>query len=128
IDQMGDFIDDHRRRRIVAPFGGAAVTAPIDRESVAAAVLPSLRGALSSDVRVVAHFERSDDALVFANSAWAEDLCSLGTSCPDHFLRTRISPMFVPWDPSRHTVADLERRIAERLASYRDAYAAYYKA
>ena len=128
IDQMGEFVDDHERRCRVARFGGAAVTASIDRESTAAAILPYLRGLLSSKTRVVAHFERSDDALGFANSAWAEELCRLGTSCPDHFLRTRISPMFVPWDPSRDGIADLQQRVADRLASYREQYVAYYAA
>jgi len=127
IDLMGAFVDDHTSRRGRA-FGGARVTATVDRESVAAAILPSLRGALSSDRRVVGHFEQSDEALTFANSAWAEELCRLGTSCPDHFLRTRISPLFVPWDPSRDTAADLQGRIAERLAAYREAYAEYYRA
>jgi rhamnose utilization protein RhaD (predicted bifunctional aldolase and dehydrogenase)/NAD(P)-dependent dehydrogenase (short-subunit alcohol dehydrogenase family) len=127
IDQMGEFVDDHARVRGLR-FGGATATATVDRESTVAAILPHLRGSLSSERRVVAHVERSDEALEFANSAWAEELCRLGTSCPDHFLRTRISPMFVPWDADRDGIAALEPRIGERLASYRKAYAAYYTA
>src|SRR5262249_23436692 len=72
-------------------------------------------------------FDRSEDALTFANSAWAKDLCGLGTSCPDHFLRTRICPMFVAWSPAE-SVAVLQERIAERLVTYRQEYVAYYKA
>jgi rhamnose utilization protein RhaD (predicted bifunctional aldolase and dehydrogenase)/NAD(P)-dependent dehydrogenase (short-subunit alcohol dehydrogenase family) len=142
IDQMGEFVDDHIRRGI-ARFGGATVTATVDRESTAAAILPSLRGLLSTTglsteargatarakvERVIAHFERSEESLAFANSAWAEQLCALGTSCPDHFLRTRISPMFVPWDPAHEGVPDLQRRIGEQLEKYRGAYVAYYNA
>jgi rhamnose utilization protein RhaD (predicted bifunctional aldolase and dehydrogenase)/NAD(P)-dependent dehydrogenase (short-subunit alcohol dehydrogenase family) len=127
IDQMGEFIDDHARRQRTR-FGGAAVTHTVDREATAAIVLPHLRGAVSSDRRVIAHVERSDEALEFANSAWAADLCALGTSCPDHFLRTRISPMFVPWNPKSETADDLLRRIDERLTVYREQYAAYYAA
>ena len=125
IDQMGEFVDDHARVRGLR-FGGATATATVDRESTVAAILPRLRGSLSSERRVIAHFERSDEALEFANSAWADELCRLGTSCPDHFLRTRISPMFVPWDADRDGIAGLEPRIGQRLASYREAYAAYY--
>src|SRR5205085_6738507 len=121
------FIDDHARRQR-SRFGGAAVTQTVDRDATAAAILPHLRGAVSSDRRVIAHVERSDEALEFANSEWAADLCALGTSCPDHFLRTRISPMFVPWNPKAETVDDLTRRIDERLAVYRAQYAAYYAA
>ena len=128
IDQMGEFIADHRRRRSEASFGGAVVTATVEQAAVATAVLPYLRGALSSERRLIAHFDHSGDALEFANSAWAEQLCSLGTSCPDHFLRTRISPMFVPWNPANNTIDDLRACIAERLVTYRDGYAAYYRA
>jgi rhamnose utilization protein RhaD (predicted bifunctional aldolase and dehydrogenase) len=128
IDQMGEFVDDHSRNHGRPRFGGPAVTDTVDRDSTAAALLPHLRGSLSSERRVIAHFERSEEALVFANSVWAGELCRAGTSCPDHFLRTRISPMFVPWDPAREGVSDLRQRIAERLVSYRDAYRAYYAA
>src|SRR5437868_117102 len=91
IDQMGEFIGDHARRQRTR-FGGAVMTGDVDRDATAAAILPHLRGALSSERRVVAHLERSNEALEFANSAWAADLCAQGTSCPDHFLRTRICP------------------------------------
>ena len=62
----------------------------VDRDAAAAAILPYLRGVVSSNRRTIAHWDSSDDALAFANSKWAEELCALGTSCPDHFLRTRI--------------------------------------
>ena len=52
----------------------------------------------------------------------------LGTSCPDHFLRTRISPMFVPWDPAARDMATLRAAIDERIAKYREDYAKYYNA
>src|SRR5262245_7685782 len=128
IDQLGEFVDDHARRRSVARFGGVAVMAAVDRQAIAATILPGLRGAVSADRRVVGHFEPSDEALEFANALWAPNLCDLGTSCPDHFLRTRISPMFVPWDPAREDVAALQRTIADRLVAYRQAYVAYYDA
>ncbi|HEX6463486.1 MAG TPA: bifunctional rhamnulose-1-phosphate aldolase/short-chain dehydrogenase [Vicinamibacterales bacterium] len=128
IDQMGEFIDAHQRRSRRPPFGGAAVTTTVaDRMSAVADVFPHLRGAVSSNRRVIGHYNGSDEALTFANAAWAQELCALGTSCPDHFLRTRISPMFVPWDPGREHVAVLPPRIDKRIVEYRDAYVAYYK-
>ena len=75
------------------------------------AILPFLRGVVSSSRRVVGHVNTSDEALAFANSTWADDLCQMGTSCPDHFLRTRISPMFVAWDPERENLDTLKTRI-----------------
>jgi rhamnose utilization protein RhaD (predicted bifunctional aldolase and dehydrogenase)/NAD(P)-dependent dehydrogenase (short-subunit alcohol dehydrogenase family) len=127
IDQMGEFVQDHATRAGTAPFGGAAVAARPGRADLVPAILPFLRGAVSSNRRVVAHFEGGDDALTFANSRWAESLCELGTSCPDHFLRTRISPLYVPWS-SDDGLPELKTRIRERLVKYRDDYAAYYKA
>jgi rhamnose utilization protein RhaD (predicted bifunctional aldolase and dehydrogenase)/NAD(P)-dependent dehydrogenase (short-subunit alcohol dehydrogenase family) len=127
INQMGAFIDEHARRAGRPAFGGAAVTAVVDRESTAARLLPLLRGLVSSNRRTIAHWDQSEDALAFANSAWAGEMCSLGTSCPDHFLRTRISPLFVTFDPSTEDLNELERRLAECAAQYRRDYTAYYQ-
>ncbi|MGH9387047.1 MAG: bifunctional rhamnulose-1-phosphate aldolase/short-chain dehydrogenase [Vicinamibacterales bacterium] len=127
IDQMGEFIDRRRRTRNTPSFGGVAASAHVDRHTAVADVLPFLRGIVSSNRRVVAHWDASDDALAFANSEWAEHLSALGTSCPDHFLRTRICPMFVPWNAGTESIAALQMRITERAASYRDNYAAYYR-
>jgi rhamnose utilization protein RhaD (predicted bifunctional aldolase and dehydrogenase)/NAD(P)-dependent dehydrogenase (short-subunit alcohol dehydrogenase family) len=126
IDQMGEFLDQHAKRANRPVFGGAAVVADVDREATAAAILPYLRGVVSSNRRVVGHWDSSEDALTFANSAWAEELGQLGTSCPDHFLRTRICPMFVPWQPKTEGLSELRERIRARASTYRDEYAAYY--
>ncbi len=129
IDQMGQFIEEHVRRANRPLFGGPAVSGVVaDRDAAVADVFPYLRGAVSSNRRVIGHYDGSDDALAFANSASAEALCALGTSCPDHFLRTRISPMFVPWDPAKEDTGAVRGRIAERIGKYREDYAAYYKA
>lgn len=127
IDQMGQFVADHRRRAGAPLFGGARVDARAGRE-MAVAVLPVLRGLVSTNRRTIAHWDQSDDAVTFASSSWAEDLCRLGTSCPDHFLRTRICPMFVPWNPATDDLAALRARIDERVTRYRADYASYYQA
>jgi rhamnose utilization protein RhaD (predicted bifunctional aldolase and dehydrogenase)/NAD(P)-dependent dehydrogenase (short-subunit alcohol dehydrogenase family) len=129
IDQMGEFVQEHRTRSGKPLFGGAAITASVpDRDAAVIDLFPSLRGAVSSNRRVVGHFDGSDDALAFANSQWAADLCEMGTSCPDHFLRTRISPMFVPWNPAEENLTVVKARVGERIAKYRDAYGEYYRA
>jgi rhamnose utilization protein RhaD (predicted bifunctional aldolase and dehydrogenase)/NAD(P)-dependent dehydrogenase (short-subunit alcohol dehydrogenase family) len=129
IDQMGEFIDQHERRANRPRFGGPAMTHTVaDRESTIAAIFPYLRGAVSSNRRVIGHFDASEEAIGFANSKWAEELCELGTSCPDHFLRTRISPMFVAWNPAKEDLARLRERIDDRIVRYREDYAKYYQA
>jgi rhamnose utilization protein RhaD (predicted bifunctional aldolase and dehydrogenase)/NAD(P)-dependent dehydrogenase (short-subunit alcohol dehydrogenase family) len=129
IDQMGEFIQAHERKANRPRFGGPKITAAVaDVESAIVGLFPHLRGAVSSNRRVIGHTDASAEAIEFANSAWAEELCGLGTSCPDHFLRTRISPMFVPWDPAKDDLPALRARIDERIVKYREDYAAYYKA
>ncbi len=128
IDQMGEFVQEHQLRAGGAPFGGPAAIEAGDRESIVTSLLPFLRGSVSSNRRVIAHYDSSPDALSFANSAWAEKLCEMGTSCPDHFLRTRISPLFVPWNPVTEALEQLKGRIAERLIAYRESYRGYYTA
>jgi rhamnose utilization protein RhaD (predicted bifunctional aldolase and dehydrogenase)/NAD(P)-dependent dehydrogenase (short-subunit alcohol dehydrogenase family) len=129
IDQMGEFVQEHAKEAGRAQFGGVTTTAATaaDRESIVGALLPYLRGAVSSNRRVIAHYDSSEDALGFASSAWAEQLCQMGTSCPDHFLRTRISPLFVQWRPEQGLEA-LKQQIAERLTTYREDYKDYYQA
>ena len=127
IDQMGEFIRKHQEKKSVA-FGGLAHLSRPDRRKIAAEILPALRGALSTNRRVVAHYSEDADALAFANSKWSRELAKLGTSCPDHFLRTRICPMFLDWDAERGDLAELRRSLDQEVARYRVEYQKYYDA
>jgi rhamnose utilization protein RhaD (predicted bifunctional aldolase and dehydrogenase)/NAD(P)-dependent dehydrogenase (short-subunit alcohol dehydrogenase family) len=127
IDQMGRFIAAHESKKGVA-FGGIDIKPAPDREALATAILPALRGVASSNRRQIAHYADHEDALSFAGSKWAKELCGLGTSCPDHFLRTRISPMFVEWNPATESIDLLKKRVAEEAITYRKSYAEYYNA
>ena len=127
IDQMGDFILKHRSKTGV-PFGGVEHGPAQNRQSVAVQILPALRGVVSSNRRVIAHYADDEDALDFAGSKWAKELSSLGTSCPDHFLRTRVCPLFLPWDSAKEDVVVLKDRIQTEVVRYRAAYKKYYDA
>ncbi len=127
IDQMGEFILKHQSRKM-SLFGGAEHDPARDRKKLAVQILPALRGVVSSNRRVVAHFSDDEDALTFAGSKWARELGSLGTSCPDHFLRTRVCPLFLPWDPATEDVSVLKARIQSEAIEYRAAYRKYYDA
>ena len=126
IDEMGEFISEHQKRKGFL-FGGAAVSGSVNRDELAVAILPALRGSVSSNRRVIAHFADHEDGLAFANSKWARELSALGTSCPDHFLRTRVCPMFIPWDPAIEDASALKLRIQEQVIQYRTDYKKYYK-
>jgi rhamnose utilization protein RhaD (predicted bifunctional aldolase and dehydrogenase)/NAD(P)-dependent dehydrogenase (short-subunit alcohol dehydrogenase family) len=125
IDQMGEFIFGHQTRKDTI-FGGLKQSALPNRKQIAIEILPALRGLVSSSRRVIAHYADDEDALTFAGSKWSRELSTLGTSCPDHFLRTRVSPMCVEWDPVTEGVQVLKTRIVEQSIQYRADYKKYY--
>ena len=111
------------------PFGAAVAKYkaldPVARKARAAELAPHLRGVASRDVRMVGHFTDADVVLDFTESAELFRLASLGTSCPDHFLRTKISPMVLDTAPDA-PLEEVLARVAELHEKYRDVYAAYY--
>ena len=127
IDQMGEFILKHQQKKGLL-FGGVEHRPVQDRRNIATQILPALRGAVSSNRRVIAHYTDDEDALTFAGSKWVKELSSLGTSCPDHFLRTRVCPLFLPWNPPKEDVSRLKGRIPAEVVEYRAAYKKYYEA
>jgi rhamnose utilization protein RhaD (predicted bifunctional aldolase and dehydrogenase)/NAD(P)-dependent dehydrogenase (short-subunit alcohol dehydrogenase family) len=125
IDEMGEFIQQHKKRKETV-FGGLEVQALSERREIAAKILPALRGAVSSNQRLIAHYTDDPDALTFAGSKWARELSTLGTSCPDHFLRTRVCPMVLPWDPTKGDANSLKSLIHQTISRYRTDYKKYY--
>ncbi len=112
-----------------APFGAAveerrALTA-VERRTKAAALAPHLRALASRDRRMVGHFIDTDGVLEFLASEKLFALAELGTSCPDHFLRTKIKPLVLDV-PAAAPVDDCIARLAELHERYRTDYAAYY--
>ncbi len=111
-------------------FGGAQYKslAESKRHSTFAAILPWLRGQISKHKRFVATIQDDDAILRFVNSKDAHRLAELGTSCPDHFLRTKIKPMYVAWDAQSEDSAALRKKLSAALEKYRADYCAYYNA
>ena len=109
-------------------FGGQTrpTLEPAERRAIAARLMPVIRGLISRDRHKVGNFDDQPAVLDFVGSAMLETLAPLGTSCPDHFLRTKIRPLVVDFDPAN---PDLDAAIAgleQAVADYRDDYAAYY--
>ena len=110
-------------------FGGQvheSLDAPA-RRHVAARLMPAIRGFVSGNQHMVGHFEDTETVLEFVNSANMEPLAALGTSCPDHFLRTKIRPLVVNFDPARNNLDDVLDGLPEQIAAYREDYKAYYE-
>jgi rhamnose utilization protein RhaD (predicted bifunctional aldolase and dehydrogenase)/NAD(P)-dependent dehydrogenase (short-subunit alcohol dehydrogenase family) len=124
IDSIGQFIARHGQGKV--RFGGEAVPAREDRRQLAVRIAPFLRGRISAQQRWIAGFSDAPDVLEFVNSAHARELAFLGTSCPDHFIRTKIRPLFVPW-AAHEDLDGLRRQIEYSLAEYRKQYRAYYR-
>ena len=121
IDQLGQFIAKHGQRKGHARFGGEVVKSRANRRELAIEILPFLRGRVSAQRRWIANFSDDEDVLRFVNSTHAKDLAFLGTSCPDHFIRTKIRPLFVPWGGDED-VAALKKDIESTLTEYREHY------
>ncbi|AFL48874.1 rhamnulose-1-phosphate aldolase/alcohol dehydrogenase [Sinorhizobium fredii] len=110
-------------------FGGEArpVLAAGEREAIAKRLMPVIRGLISAEEKKVGHFDDSKAVLDFVTSTSLEPLAALGTSCPDHFLRTKIRPLVVDFDPTQPDVEKTLAGLPEAIAAYRADYARYYE-
>ncbi len=127
VDRAAAYIAAHDRGE--ATFGGRrhASLAADDRRRCLVEILPWLRGQLSAARRVVATVQDDAHVLRFTDSVDGPRLAALGTSCPDHFLRTKIKPLFVDWDPHGKNLEALRAALVAGLAQYRKDYEAYYE-
>src|SRR5215831_11741576 len=127
IDRAARYIAAHDRGD--QTFGGpkhAPLSDP-DRQRLQTEIIPFLRGQVSVSKRFVGTVQDDEKMLRFVNSQDGPRLSELGTSCPDHFLRTKIKPLFVAWDPATGDLEQLKAAISAGLIQYRKDYEAYYQ-
>ncbi|MFT4092649.1 MAG: bifunctional aldolase/short-chain dehydrogenase [Niabella sp.] len=129
IEKCAAYIDQHLGKKGPV-FGGEKIQSlPKEaRQKKAAALAPVLRGFCSSYVKMIGHFTDDDRVLQYINSNDLERLAPLGTSCPDHFLRTKISPLVLnlSTDENLDDVAAVKQKIAPLFEAYRKMYEDYY--
>lgn len=118
--------DNGRPDPFGSPIDGFEPLPEANRHARAAAILPLIRGLASTDRPQVGHYTDSDVVLDFLGRAEHPRLAALGTSCPDHFLRTKVRPMVLDLPPTAE-VADVALRLRELHAAYREEYQAYYE-
>ncbi|PCI86892.1 MAG: bifunctional rhamnulose-1-phosphate aldolase/short-chain dehydrogenase [Hyphomicrobiales bacterium] len=110
-------------------FGGQkyAPLAAEQRAEIAAKLMPVIRGMIGVSENKIGHFDDSDTVLEFVGSADLKPLAALGTSCPDHFLRTKICPLVIDFDPQKPNIDEILADLPKIISDYRDGYAAYYE-
>ncbi|MEX0646873.1 MAG: bifunctional rhamnulose-1-phosphate aldolase/short-chain dehydrogenase [Balneolaceae bacterium] len=96
------------------------------RQRIITGILPYLRGQVSRQKQFIGTVQDDELTLQFINSTDAPRLAELGTSCPDHFLRTKIKPLYVDWNPQKNNLGELKDKISTGLEQYRKDYEAYY--
>jgi rhamnulose-1-phosphate aldolase/alcohol dehydrogenase len=128
IERAAQFIE--ARSKGEKTFGGAKYQSLADdqRSQLLYDLLPWLRGQVSQAKRLIGTVQSDAAILRFVNSHDAARLAELGTSCPDHFLRTKIKPLYVDWNPEAKDLAGLKAKLAAGLEQYRKDYGAYYQA
>src|SRR5690606_8051437 len=128
IETAQAYIDGHGK---ADPFGGVRAgfeaLPEAERHARAAALAPTIRGMASTDKPMVGHYTDADVVLEFLASEKAPGLAALGTSCPDHFLRTKVKPLILDL-PATAPVDEQIARLQELHAAYRADYQAYYDA
>ena len=131
IEQASLYIEE-RLGKNGAVFGGEKISSlgETQRKKQAAQLAPILRGLCSSEKRMIGHFTDDEKVLEFINSHDLAKLAPLGTSCPDHFLRTKIQPLVLELEPAADLSDSLaiKAQLAPAFDEYRAAYAAYYEA
>ncbi len=126
IRTAADYITAHSKAEpFGAVLGGFAALAPDARRAKAVALAPTIRGLVSTDHAQVGHFTDAPEVLDFLSRAEHPRLAALGTSCPDHFLRTKVKPLLLDL-PADASVEDSVARLRELHAAYRAEYQAYY--
>ena len=129
IERCAEYVEDALRKQ-PAVFGGAKIhsLSKEGRVRQAVALAPVLRGLCSSHTRMIGHFTDDERVLQFVNSVDLNKLAPMGTSCPDHFLRTKISPLVLTLEPEEDLsdVRALKAKLEPAFEAYREMYAAYY--
>ena len=129
IEKCAEYLEQHYGKE--APvFGGQKIQslAETDRKKQAVALAPILRGFCSSKTKMIGHFTDDMRVLEFINSNDLERLAPMGTSCPDHFLRTKISPLVLELNANADLtdVAAIKEKLEPAFETYRNMYAEYY--
>ncbi|MGG3306130.1 bifunctional aldolase/short-chain dehydrogenase [Paenibacillus lautus] len=97
------------------------------RRSIAAKVMPAVRGAVSDVKKMILSFDDQDDVLDFVGGADSPKLSQVGAACPDHLVHTKVVPLFIDWTPDAEDVEGLKAKLIDGIAAYKEQYKAYFE-
>src|SRR5919202_1978036 len=126
INRAAEFVAEKSAGR--EPFGGRRLSPvpPEQREEFLAAVLPTLRGAVSGLSPKILRADTSEDVIEFVCGGESSELSQVGAACPDHLVQTKVRPLWVEFDPEREGAAELREKLLEGAGRYRQEYDAYF--
>ncbi len=131
IEKCASYLESHYGKKRTV-FGGQKIQSPspTERTKKASMLAPTLRGFCSSEGHMIGHFTDDDRVLEFINSNDLNILAPMGTSCPDHFLRTKISPLVLTLttEEDLSDIAAIKEKLSPQFEAYRKMYAEYYEA
>ncbi|TVY02239.1 bifunctional aldolase/short-chain dehydrogenase [Cohnella terricola] len=127
ITEAEDFIE--ARINDAKLFGGVKhpTLEPEVRKSIAAQVMPTIRGAVSDAKKMILSFDDADDVLQFVAGHDSAKLSQVGAACPDHLVHTKVVPLFIDWTPNVDDVEGLIAKLKEGVAAYKEMYTAYFE-
>ncbi len=126
IDCMGQFVLSKIKLKGNKLFGGLKHQTLKDRLTIAKQVMPILRGEIGKEKLMVGNFVDLPEVIRFVNSFDGEEMAFMGTSCPDHFIRTKVRPMYIKWNPLDEDIASLDQAISDAFKKYEVDYENYY--
>ncbi len=130
IDNMGQFVVSKIKKKGTKIFGGQKHKTLKNKENIAEQIMPVIRGSIGEEAAkgVIGNYSDSAEVLRFINSYDGEKLAFMGTSCPDHFIRTKVRPMFVDWNPkvNGNNLPELTEAVLKAFKKYETDYKNYY--
>lgn len=110
-------------------YGGSKYESLSDseRNDILAQVLPTVRGAVSKEKKMILTVDSADDVLKFVNSKDAAVLSQVGAACPDHLVHTKMKPLYIDWNPNSRDAASLTGALQAGIAAYKEEYKAYFE-
>ena len=126
INRAAEFAAEHSEGKV--PFGGRrmAPTPQEERDELLAAVLPTLRGAVSGEAPKILCTDTSDKVIEFVCGEESPELSQVGAACPDHLVQTKMRPLWIEFDPEREGAEELKKKLLKGAERYRQEYEAYF--